>query len=86
MRYAQYTLEPDGYFEYDGETITYYVRDDGRPVRMVHGVEKMSGFFNFTCNGVDLGTIAFNENYEDMTPVSNEIAMKYYMKLRKIKS
>lgn len=78
--------QKDCYFEHDGKTIWVCVKPDNKPVRSVLGVEKMSGFFEFF-DGDDnaLGTIAFYENYEDMTPVRTSIAEAHYIKMQKIK-
>ena len=82
MRNARNDYSFDDSFEYQGETIFYRIIHDNKPIRKRDGVEKMSGFFAFTnSKGDNLGTIAFYENYEDMTPVHYSILEKYYTKL-----
>lgn len=79
MRTLKNGLEPDLRFDYNGETIQCRVVDDKSPIRMVKGVEKWRGLLDFyDANGEYIDTVAFYENYEDMTPISFEIAEKYY--------
>ena len=86
MKNRQNDCPYDCHFEYDGKTIWVRVKPDNKPIRNVRGVEKMSGFFEFfDSNGTSLGAIAFDENYEDMTPVRIAIAEAHYIELLKIK-
>lgn len=86
MKNRQNDCPYDCHFEHEGKTICVRVKPDNKPVRMVRGVEKMSGFFEFfDSNGDTLGAIAFYENYEDMTPVRIAIAEAHYIELLKIK-
>lgn len=86
MKNRQNNCPYDCHFEYEGKTIWVRVKHDDKPVRMVHGVEKMGGFFEFfDSDGNALGAIAFYENYEDMTPVRASIVEAQYIELLKIK-
>ncbi len=40
----------DCYFDHNGETIGAHVKNDKSSVRMVRGIEKMSGYFDFYNN------------------------------------
>jgi len=72
----------DGSFEYANRKILFRIIEDNKPVRLIHGVQKMSGFFNyFDGNGESIGSIAFYENYEDMSPVCVGIPEKYFVRL-----
>lgn len=68
---------------YDGNKVIFVcVESDGTPIKNVRGVEKMSGFLRFVdSNGNNLGTIDFYENYEDTSPITEDIALKYYKRL-----
>ena len=72
----------DCYFEFEGETIGVRVKDDKKPIRMMHGVEKMSGFFDFYDENGYCGTEAFYEDFENMSPVRSHIAKKYYIEMK----
>lgn len=83
MRNTQNEYAPDGSFEHEGETIYYRILDN-KPICMRDGIEKMSGYFQFSKrNGTNIGVIAFYENYEDTTPVYQSTAHKYYKKMIK---
>lgn len=71
----------DCFFEYEGETIRARIKNDKTPIRMVRGVEKMSGFFDFYDKTGYCGTEAFYEDFDDMSPVKPHIAQKYYAQL-----
>ena len=86
MKNKQNDYPYDCNFEYKGKTIWVRVKPDNNSIRMVRGVEKMSGFFEFfDSDGNDLGAIAFYENFEDMTPVRIDIAESHYIELLKTK-
>ncbi len=71
----------DCYFEYEGETIGARIKDDNKAIRMVRGVEMMSGFFDFYDKTGYCGTEAFYENFDDMSPVQPHIAKNYYVEM-----
>ena len=73
----------DAYFEFEGEKIGVMIMPDSSPVRKVKGIEKMSGWLNFYNSRGHCGTIAFYEDYDDMTPISWSIFEKYYLKMIK---
>lgn len=74
----------DGCFENNGQMIWVRIIPDNKSVRIVQGIEKMSGFFDFfDNNGNNLGTIAFCENYDNLTPVCVSILETYYAKLHR---
>lgn len=76
----------DCYFEYEGNTIGVRAQLNDNPFRNVHGVEKISGYFNYFDSAENhLGAIAFYENSEDVLPVSADIAMRHFIELQKIK-
>lgn len=75
----------DCIFDYEGETISARIKNDNTPIRMVRGVEMMSGFFDFYDKTGYCGTEAFYENFEDMSPVRPHIAKKYYIDMIKRK-
>ena len=71
----------DCYFEHEGEKVGLRVKDDKTQIRVVHGIERMSGFFDFYDKNGYCGTESFYEDFDDMSPVKPCIAKKYYAQL-----
>lgn len=85
MKTSKNEYPMDCYFEYGGETIGVRVMPDNKPIRMVRGTEKMSGFFYFYDSNGHCGAVAFYEDFDVMTPVHPEIAQKYYIEMKQRK-
>lgn len=85
MNKQQNELLMDCHFEYEGETIGARVMPDNKPIRMVRGTEKMSGYFYFYDRNGHCGAEAFYEDFDVMSPVRPEIAQKYYMEMKQRK-
>ena len=69
-------------FEYENEIIGARIKNEKTSIRMVHGIEMMSGFFDFYENTGYCGTEAFYEDFENMSPVRPHIAKKYYVEMK----
>jgi len=78
----QIDFTPDCIFEYNGETLHCRIVDDNKAIRTIRGVEKMDGFIAFyKSNGEYIDSESFYEDFDDMTPMSQSIAIKYYERL-----
>ena len=67
-------------FEYNGETFFCLITDDNRPIRKIHGVEKMSRYANFydSCKNSIVTGVAQYGSEEEMTNIRPILVKKWY--------